>query len=145
MSLTMKKSNLTITHPELAKEYMAPPKNKLPVEEVLIRTHKKLWWKCSKCGHEWEATGNSRIRGTGCPACAGKVATKNNNLAVVYPELAKEYMAPPKNKLPVEEIIARTMKKLWWKCSKHGHEWQATGASRVKGKGCPFCCMKEDN
>jgi len=139
------KNNLAATHPELAKEYMTPPKNLLPADKIIAGTNKKLWWKCSKedCGHEWQAVGGSRAHnGNGCPACAGQAATSKNNLAATHPELVKEYMPPPKNLLPADKIIAGTGRKLWWKCSKEncGHEWQATGSHRViERTGCPAC------
>ena len=141
-----KNKNLAVTHPELAKEYMPPPKNLLPADQVVAGTNKKLWWKCSKkdCGHEWQAAGNHRVAGTGCPACANMVVTNKNNLAVTHPDLAKEYMPPPKNQLPANEVMAGTNKKLWWKCSREGcgHEWQAVGSSRAAGTGCPACSNK---
>ena len=92
------KNNLAITHPELAKEYSA--KNPRPANEVIAGTNNKLWWKCSKpeCGHEWQAVGNNRVRGNGCPSCSGNEVTDKNNLAVTHPELAKEYSA--KNPCP---------------------------------------------
>ncbi|MCD4771710.1 DEAD/DEAH box helicase family protein [archaeon] len=124
--------------PELAAEYMAPPKNLLPAEDVVAGTNKKVWWKCSKCGYERKISGNSRIkRKKGCLACVGRVVTENNNLSVTHPELAREYMAPPKNKLPANEVLAGTNDKVWWKCLKCGHEWKAAGNNRARGKGCP--------
>jgi len=136
------KNNLAVTHPKLAKEYMPPPKNELPVDQVIAGTHRRLWWKCSKCGHEWEASGNSRIRGTGCPACVKQVVTEKNNFSVTHLELAKEYMPPPKNELPADQVIAGTNKKVWWKCSKCGHEWKVSGNKRVNGRGCPACAKQ---
>jgi len=137
------KNNLTVTHPELAKEYS--DKNNLPADQVIAGTGKKLWWKCSKigCEYEWRATGNSRVsKGTGCPACARQVATDKNNLTVTHPELAKEYS--DKNDLPADQVLAGTHKSLWWKCSKIGceHEWQAKGDNRLGGGGCPECYKK---
>ena len=29
-------------------------------------------------------------------------------------------------------------KKVWWKCAK-GHQWEATIANRINGRGCPYC------
>ena len=139
------KNNLAVTHPELAKEYMPPPKNKLPADQILATTHKKLWWRCSNpdCGYEWQTTGDKRtIEGTGCPACSGRVPTDKNNLAVTHPGLAKEYMPPPKNKLPANQVFAGTGKKLWWQCPTCGHEWQAVGVSRTRGNSCPACANK---
>ena len=130
-----KKNNLAVTHPELAKEYH-PTKNEKPANQVFAGTHKKLWWICSVCKHEWEAIGKSRVRGTGCPGCAKQAPTDKNNLTVTHPELAKEYH-PTKNEKPANQVFAGTEKKLWWICSVCEHEWEATGASRFRGSGCP--------
>ena len=35
---------------------------------------RKLWWRCSGCGHEWQVTVGSRASGHGCPACAHRRA-----------------------------------------------------------------------
>jgi rubrerythrin len=33
----------------------------------------RLWWRCSNCGHDWQATVSNRtIRGSGCPVCSAK-------------------------------------------------------------------------
>ena len=129
--------NLTVLYPELAREYSS--RNPLPVKAVRPGTSKKLWWVCSK-GHEWQATGAHRTtHGHGCPACSGRVPTPTRNLAVLYPDLAKEYSS--KNSLPADLISAGTDKKLWWVCSK-GHEWQASGANRTQGSGCPVCKLQ---
>lgn len=121
-------------YPKLLREYSK--KNLLPPTEVAARTSSKVWWKCSK-GHEWLTTGSVRIKGVGCQACAGRVATSTNNLAVTHPHLAREYSE--KNSLPANQVVATTQKKLWWKCAK-GHEWPATGAHRAgEGTGCPYC------
>lgn len=135
-------NNLAVTHPDLAAEYMPPPRNKLPAEKVVANTAQELWWKCGKCGHEWLIPGNWRVNGgtaTGCPACVNRAVTATNNLAVTHPHLAAEYMPPPRNKLPAEKVLAITHNKLWWKCGKCGHEWNAVGYSRVQGRGCPAC------
>lgn len=134
-----KTNNLVATRPELVKEYS--PKNPLPADQVVAGTNKKLWWVCATCKYEWEASGANRVnKGSGCPACAGRVVTATNNLATKYPNLAAEYS--PKNPLPADQVIPGTNKKLWWKCAKCGREWQATGSSRVKGAGCSLCAIK---
>lgn len=59
---------LATTNPELAKEWH-PQKNKelRPVNVVAV-SKKKVWWQCKNL-HEWEATIDSRNRGSGCPHC----------------------------------------------------------------------------
>ena len=40
-------------------------------------SNRKVWWKCKKCGREWEATPNKRVgRNQGCPYCRKKKDTK---------------------------------------------------------------------
>jgi superfamily II DNA or RNA helicase/DNA-directed RNA polymerase subunit RPC12/RpoP len=134
-------NNLAVTHPELAKEYS--DKNELPADKIVAGTHQNLWWKCSGCGWEWKAKGESRIQGTGCPACANLVVTPHNNMAATHPKLVKEYSS--RNELPANKIIAGTRQNLWWKCSGCGHEWQDSGAHRAEGRGCPNCHGKISN
>ena len=134
-------NSLAVTHPGLAKEYH-PTKNKLPADQVMAGINKKIWWRCLKePKHEWRATGSSRKNGRGCPYCSNRlIHPKTNSLTITHPELAKEYH-PTKNKLPADQVIAGTHKRLWWKCSK-GHEWEAKGHGRIDGTGCP-CCYVE--
>lgn len=120
---------------ELAREYST--RNTLPADMLVAGTGKKLWWKCSACDYEWQATGAHRMNGTGCPACAGRVVTKKNSLGDTHPELSREYMT--KNELSANEVLAGTNKKLWWKCLTCTHEWEATGSNRLRGHGCPAC------
>ena len=120
---------------ELAREYSQA--NPEPAHVVVAGTGRRLWWKCCKCHHEWQATGAARLNGTGCPACAGRVVTEKNNLLVTNPELAKEYSS--KNPIPADKILATTNKKVLWVCSSCQHEWEATGSNRNHGYGCPAC------
>jgi hypothetical protein len=48
---------------------------------------------------------------------------------------------PTKNlPLTADTVVAGTGRKLWWRCIEDpSHEWTASGANRVKGRGCPFC------
>jgi hypothetical protein len=99
-------------------------------------SHKKLWWLC-ELGHEWKAEIASRVSGQGCPFCKRKKPTSANNLAVIFPEIAKEWSDKndtlPNDYLPFSKI------KVWWICSK-GHEWKATISDRtLSGSGCHEC------
>ena len=76
-------------------------------------------------------------------------------MSVTHPRLAAE-LHPIKNanltyygnSIEAKELVAGTMKRLWWKCSKItpqglcGHEWIATGNDRShkhRPTGCPAC------
>ena len=105
---------------------------------ITLGTHKNVWWKCVK-GHEWQATGHNRSRGTGCPYCSNKKVLQGyNDLATLNPCLAKEWHYPLNNDLSPEHVTAKSEKKVWWQCKKH-HVWQAMVADRNNGKGCPYC------
>ena len=39
---------------------------------LLAGSHKRVWWKCDKCGYEWQSAVNKRAIGRHkCPACVG--------------------------------------------------------------------------
>jgi hypothetical protein len=66
----------------------------------------------------------NRVKGSGCPYCAGKKPTSERNLATEYPELVKELDWNNNRKQP-EDFTPRSNKRVWWRCQK-GHSWQAT-------------------
>lgn len=127
--------------PRLLAEYSS--ENPLPANQVLAGTHQKFLWICSKCKHKWEETGTNRFNnGSNCPACANRIVTVNNNLAITHPHLAKEYS--PENSLPVNQVYAGMHRKFKWICSVCDYRWQATGNQRIRGKGtgCPACANR---
>lgn len=104
-------------------------------------SNKKAWWKCSKCGYEWQAQINNRSRGAGCPCCSKRAFIPGvNDLATVYPEIAKDWH-PTKNGTLMPNNIGRSAsKKVWWKCHKCGYEWQTTVSGRTSSVSkCPMC------
>jgi len=137
-----KQNCLAVKCPEVAKEWHLTKNGNLTTNDVVGKTHKKAWWKCSNCNHEWEAVIGSRANGCGCPACAGKVATKSNCLATKNPELAKEWHPTKNGNLTPNDVVGKTHKKAWWKCSNCDHEWEAAVSNRANGCGCPACAGK---
>lgn len=110
----------------------------LTPKTVSYGSKKKLWWHCRE-GHSWQAAVYNRSAGAGCPYCAGKaVESGGNDLASVYPELAKQWDAAKNAPLTPADVTPHTRRKVWWKCAQ-GHEWQASVHSRAQGTGCPIC------
>lgn len=133
---TLKKAN-----PELASEWHPTKNGKLRPDEVTIGSHKNVWW-LGVCGHEWEAVVKDRVRGYGCPICAGKRVVKGvNDLKTVNPELAREWHPTKNGKLRPDEVITGSHRKVWWLGS-CGHEWEASIYERAIGRGCPICAGK---
>ena len=144
-------NDLATTNPELAQEWDYEKNAPTIPCNVIAGTNKKIYWKCSVCGHKWAATGNSRISGHGCPVCArfrtieaSKKRTLQpgeNDLETMFPELLKEWCFEKNEGLNPGDVTCGSGQKVWWKC-KYGHEWQASIYSRVKGAKCPLCHSK---
>jgi hypothetical protein len=102
---------------------------------------KKVWWICKRdSSHRWLAVLNNRAKGTGCPYCAGRLASKENALSN-HSKIVSE-IHPKNGSVDASKITQFSSQKLWWLCSEN-HEWKATVASRVSGQGCPFCKGKK--
>ena len=131
-------TDLQTLNPSLAKEWNYEKNNELTPMDVLPKSNKKVWWKCSE-GHEWQAKINDRSKGHRCPYCAGRKALSGfNDLQTINPNLAKEWNYSRNGDLKLEDFTVNSGKKVWWKCYK-GHEWQATVANRNHERGCPYC------
>ena len=132
-------NNLQAVNPKLAIEWHPRKNGKLTPTDVFPSSAKKVWWRC-KIGHEWQTAIRARTNGNGCPYCAGSKASKDRNLKVLYPQLAKEWHPIKNEDLKPENILPGAHKRVWWQCRK-GHEWEAYVFSRTKGNrnGCPHC------
>lgn len=127
------KNDMATTNPELARELVGTdPKT------VVAGTAKKLRWKCEKCEWQWAAQGYTRVKGHGCPACAGQAAIPGKtDMLTTHPELAKELVETDPS-----TAMAGSQRHLRWKCGKCAWEWRAKGSDRVRGNGCPACSNK---
>ncbi len=91
----MAKPKLDSTHPKVAKEWHPYKNGDLRPSDVTHGSHKIVWWKCPKGDdHEWDASISNRTRKnnpTGCPCCSGNKLCKDNQLDLLFPEIAKEW------------------------------------------------------
>lgn len=80
MEYSIAKNSLAKTHTNLLKDWDYT-KNTLKPEYVSHGSNKKVWWKCDKCGFQWEAIIANRSSGKGCPECGKKkrLITRNEN------------------------------------------------------------------
>ena len=77
--------------PELAKEWHPVRNGDLKPCDVTTGSHKKIWWECHICGHEWEAVIKSRVSGCGCPQCGRRKSAKSRNKPVMCVETGTVY------------------------------------------------------
>ena len=143
--LVVGENDLATTHPSLAAEWHPTRNGDLHPTALSAGSHKKAWWKCQTCAHEWQAKVADRaLGGYGCPACSGRVATTGrNDLATTHPSLAAEWHPTKNGDLLPTGVSAGSRKKAWWRCPSCTHEWQTTVGNRaLKGRGCPACANK---
>ncbi len=134
------KHNILDEYPVIANEFHPILNGNIDLRNISPKSNIKYWWKCSKCGYEWQAKPNARINGTGCPACANKIAVKGlNDLQTNYPEIAKEWHTTKNEDVNPDMVVSGSNKIFWWKCSECGNEWRSSVNSRTRGRGCKLC------
>lgn len=149
--LTALDKSLLTMYPEVAKEWHPIKNDGLKPEMFHPGSNEKVWWICSKCGHEWKTLIRERtINHTGCAICGRKTSAKkrhNTNLknkrsvAETNPKLLKRWNYE-KNTIRPNEITEGSGDKVWWKCPTCGYEWQSTIGHVKRNDGCPYCNSK---
>ena len=148
-------NDLGTLRPELMIEWDFDKNYFIYPTEVTVMSNKKVWWKCSKCGHSWQAPISNRTRGPGCPKCRYKRAVESrrgkitrhtkSSFGELFPELLDEWDYRKNHDIADPMTVTRgSAKKVWWKCRKCGHEWQATINNRSRGSGCRICSFKTE-
>ena len=135
MSTSLERSN-----PVLAQEWHPSKNGDLLPKDVLPNSNKKVWWK-GGCGHIWQSTIQNRNRGAGCPFCSGRKVLSERSIAMVDPNLARQWHPNKNGELTQYDVLPFSMKRVWWNCEV-GHEWESTVNNRSKGRGCPICAIK---
>ena len=62
--------SLAARHPELVAEINPSRNPGLDPAKLGAKSDQKIWWRCPRCGQEWQARVADRSSGSRCPACA---------------------------------------------------------------------------
>lgn len=91
--------------------------------------------------HVWPAAIKSRVRGNGCPICANRIATPENSLFALYPNLAAEWHPTKNGSLTPADVVPGSERVVVWQCQVNpNHEWPAMVRNRaIVGSGCLVC------
>ena len=103
---------------------------------------KKVHWKCKKNPlHLWEGIVCNRTRkDEGCPYCTGQRTIPSESIAVLYPNLLKQWHPKKNTHLDPYAIPPGSQKRVWWLCDVCGHEWPTYVFVRTKkDAGCKRC------
>lgn len=130
--------SLKTKYPKLIKEWDYE-RNTLKPENVLPGSNKTVYWLCS-INHSWPAKISSRVYlNSGCPFCAGKKPSKENNLKTKFPTIAKDWDYKKNDKNP-EDYTFSSNKKVFWNCHICLENYETSINHRTSQKqGCPFC------
>ena len=131
-------NDLATTDPDIAKQWHPTLNGDITPHDVSRGSIKKYWW-LGGCGHIWDASVSSRVKGSGCPYCKGRKPIKGvNDLATVNPVLAKEWDKERNGGLTPDMFLPYSRTKVWWLCS-CGNSWETAIKNRSEGSGCPEC------
>ena len=132
-------NDLASVAPYLLSQWDYKKNGNMKPDEVTAYSKKKVWW-IGQCGHEWEASIQSRSGGVGCPICSGKnVLVGYNDLATTHQTLIEEWDYEKNTILPTD-ISAGSNRIVWWKCNL-GHTWKTSVCNRTakEATNCPYC------
>lgn len=137
-------TNITVTQPQLLKEWNYEKNNNSPTENK-SGSNQKVWWKCVNGeDHVWLSSVNNRTNGKNCPVCAGQKVVSSTRLTATHPEIAKQWHFERNGDLKPENYHTGSSKSIWWKCDKgNDHEWETEIRVRTLGSDCPICINKK--
>ena len=143
------KSNcLLTTHPAISKEWDYDKNGDLTPEKVTKGTHKKVWWKCPKCGESYDQVVKNKIFGHRCPYCSFpiKKVNKSKSLSTTHPAISKEWDYIKNGDLTPERVTMGSNRKVWWRCLEcKGFYKQEISKRTLENNGCPYCKKKNEH
>ena len=136
-------NSLSINFPEIADQWHPTKNLDRKVEDALMGSQIKTWWKCKEGpDHEWETNIDMRTKqNTGCPYCCNRLPSVTNSLSTLNPAVASEWHPTKNGNKTPDDFPAGSNKKVWWICKNNkNHFWKTSIVSRTTGeRGCPGC------
>ena len=146
-------NDLTVAFPDLASEWDWEKNDDRSPADYTRTSNERVWWKCKKCGTEWQQEIRVRISAkSGCPNCAAQkgreTRAKNTkqdrrDLVSLFPEIAAEWDYERNTGLDPTMLSPSSNHKVWWICQQ-GHHYRAWMSDRTgrRKTGCPYCAGK---
>ena len=151
--LTEFEDSLAKYRPDLIDEWDFEKNKPLTPYNVKFKSNERVWWKCKRCGNEWQAviaerTGHSK---TNCPICANSIGgskhhefvlKQKGSIVKTHPHILRKWDYD-KNSLSPDHVTAGSGEKVWWKCPDCGYSWQTSVCHMAsRDSGCPCCRNK---
>ena len=121
-------------------------KNEKKPEEVSMKSHRKAWFNCNKCNHEFEMIlCNIARRDSWCPYCSNRALCDRNDCIICF---NKSFASHEKAKywLDINIIQPRSIFKssnianAWFRCDDCNHTFNSNINRIANGHWCPYCC-----
>lgn len=129
-------------YPALIAEWHPTKNGETTPWDVSFGSAKRVWWRCPRgTDHVWSSEARTRVRGSGCPFCAGQRLSVTTSLASCFPEIAAQWHPTKNGKRLARDVLIGSSEQAWWKCPRApDHEWRTRVSSRTASQsGCPFC------
>lgn len=138
-------------YPNIAKQWDYMKNTDLNLNDITIKSGKKVWWICTQCGESYQAKVCSIVNGSQkciCHSCYVKTIgqikvdvyiKRKGSFAEHYPELLKQWCYELNVDVDLYKLTDKSNKKVWWECLECGHRWKTSVAHRTENRGCPYC------
>ena len=135
-------------------------KNKLIPRDICYASHKKYWFDCDVCGHEFEsAAAKVACTGRWCPYCCNQKLCDKEHCKHCYNKSFSSFEGKTssgkfkrdcwsnKNENKPRNVFIRSGIKHWFNCDICGHEFHIRLAciteQKQRGKWCPYCSSQK--
>ena len=109
-------NDLASKNPDLLSEWNFSKNTDIKPTDVTAGSTRAVWWKCEH-GHEWAASIQSRVKGAGCPYCAGLlVIPGETDLATRHQNIAAKWDYEKNADLIPQMVMPGSKKVVWWHC-----------------------------
>jgi very-short-patch-repair endonuclease len=122
-------------------------RNALCSEQVSISSHKKYWFNCELCQHDYQQRPSDKTNNNqGCPFCSNQKLCGNLNCKFCLKKSCYIYkdIWNSRNALNPEYVAISSNKKYLFDCHICKHTYHQTPHSKTNGAGCPTCKNKTE-
>ncbi len=136
-------NRLSLCAPQIAAQWHPTKNGKRTPDEFVVGSKFKAWWKCPvNDAHVWQSFIVDRTTySPNCPFCVNRRISTDRSIAVLAPELARQWHPTKNGKLSTRDVGPWSNEPRWWRCEVDStHVWQASPNARYRAKNrCPFC------
>jgi very-short-patch-repair endonuclease len=138
-------------------KYWSEENGNVKPRQVFKSSHKKYWFNCHMCGHQFEcALSNiTSLKPCWCPYCANKRLCEKEGCQTCFEKSFSsheklKYWSEKNGDVKPRQVFKGTHNKYWFNCD-CGHQFESSLNSVTGNSWCPYCgsvnkqlCEKED-